>query len=110
MIQRVLARSGLTLRDSEKANVSGNGCSELRVPASEENICPEVKTLGYTVLIEGEVPEPYRFQFALHGGELKLLDPERVVVVLINKIPILHLKVNGLMETKFVFVIIIQKK
>jgi len=45
----------------------GKGSGEEKIPiVIGRDFLPEfkVKTLGYTVLIEGEVPEPYRFQYA----------------------------------------------
>jgi hypothetical protein len=35
----------------------------------------KVKTLGYTVLIEGEVPEPYRFQYAPDSNSPDVMSP-----------------------------------
>jgi hypothetical protein len=35
----------------------------------------KVKTLGYTVLIEGEVPEPYRFQYAPDASSPDVMSP-----------------------------------
>jgi hypothetical protein len=35
----------------------------------------KVKTLGYTVLIEGEVPEPYRFQYAPAADSPDVMSP-----------------------------------